>query len=106
VFENRMLRTLFGPSKYEVIRGWRKLLNEELHNSYSLPSIIRMIEARRIRWTRHIARIRRRWMRIGYLWESLKEIDREEDHCEGWVDNIKMDGAVWTDLVWLTIGTS
>jgi hypothetical protein len=45
VFENRVLR-IFGPKRAEVTGGWRKLHNEELHNSYSSPSIIRMIKVR------------------------------------------------------------
>jgi hypothetical protein len=47
VFENRMLRRIFGPKKDEVMGGWRKLHNEDLHNLYSSPSIIRMIKSRR-----------------------------------------------------------
>jgi hypothetical protein len=43
VFENRMLRRVFGPKTNKIVVGWRKLNNEELHNSYSSPSIIRMI---------------------------------------------------------------
>jgi hypothetical protein len=50
----------------EVIGGWRKLHNEELHSLYSSPSVIRMIKSRRIRWAGHIARIGRRGMRIGF----------------------------------------
>jgi hypothetical protein len=44
VFENRALRKIFGPKRDEVVGGWRKLHNEELHNLYSSPNIIRMIE--------------------------------------------------------------
>jgi hypothetical protein len=51
VFENRVLRRLFKLKRDEVIRGWRKLHNEELHNLYSSPSIIRRIKSRRMRWT-------------------------------------------------------
>jgi hypothetical protein len=47
--ENRMLRGMFGPKRDEVIEGWRKLHNEELHNLYSSPSIIRKIKSRRMR---------------------------------------------------------
>jgi hypothetical protein len=43
-FENRVLRRIFGPERDEVTGGWRKLYNEELHNLYSSPSVIRMIE--------------------------------------------------------------
>jgi hypothetical protein len=55
VFENRVLRRIFGPKRDEVTGGWRKLHNEELHNLYSLLSIIRMIKTRRIRWAEHVA---------------------------------------------------
>jgi hypothetical protein len=50
VFENRVLRRIFGPKKVEVKGGWKKLHNEELHNLYSSPSIIRIIKSRRMRW--------------------------------------------------------
>jgi hypothetical protein len=49
VFENRVLRKIFGPKKDGVKGGWRKLHNEELHNLYPVPSIIRMIKSR-MRW--------------------------------------------------------
>jgi hypothetical protein len=48
VFENRVLRRIFEPKRDEVVRGWRKLYNDELHNLYSSPSIIRMIKSRKI----------------------------------------------------------
>jgi hypothetical protein len=57
VFENRVLRRIFGPKRNEVTGEWRKLHNEELHDLYSSPSIIRIIKARRMRWTRHVARM-------------------------------------------------
>jgi hypothetical protein len=50
VFENRMLRRIFGMKGDEVTGGWRKLHNEELHNLYSSASIIGMIKSRRMRW--------------------------------------------------------
>jgi hypothetical protein len=53
VFENRVLRTIFEPLRDEVTGGLRKLHSEELCNVYSLPSIIRMIKSRRIRWAKH-----------------------------------------------------
>jgi hypothetical protein len=49
VFENRVLRRIFGPKRDEVTGDWRKLHNEELHNLYSPPNIIRMIKSRRMR---------------------------------------------------------
>jgi hypothetical protein len=59
VFENRVLRRIFGPKKDEATGVWRELRNEELHNLYTSPSIIRMITSRRMRWTRHAA-----WMQV------------------------------------------
>jgi hypothetical protein len=55
-FENRGLRRIFGPKGDEVTGRWRKLHNEELHNSSS-PNIIKMIESRRMRWAGHVARM-------------------------------------------------
>jgi hypothetical protein len=57
VFENRVLRRIFGPKRDGVTGGWRKLHNEELHNLYSSPSIIRIIHSRRIRWVEYVARV-------------------------------------------------
>jgi hypothetical protein len=56
VFENGLLR-IFGPKRDGVMGGWRKLYNEELHNLYSSPSIIRIIKSRRMRWAGHVARM-------------------------------------------------
>jgi hypothetical protein len=64
-----------GPRRDEMIGGWRKLHNEELHNLYSSPSIIRMIKLRRMRWVGYVARMERRGMHIGFWWESQKERD-------------------------------
>jgi hypothetical protein len=56
-FENRVLRRIFGPKGDEVTGEWRKLHNEELHNSYSSPDIIRQVKSRRMRWAGHVARM-------------------------------------------------
>jgi hypothetical protein len=56
VFENRVLRRIFGPKKDGVTGGWRKLYNEELHNLYSSQSIIRIIKSKKMRWAGHVAR--------------------------------------------------
>jgi hypothetical protein len=68
-----MLRRIFGPKRDEVTGEWRKLHNEELHDLYSSPSIIRIIKARRMRCTGHLARMGRRGTRIGCWWESQRE---------------------------------
>jgi hypothetical protein len=57
VSENRVLRRIFGPRRDKVTGGWRKLHNEELHDLYSSPSIIRIIKCRRMRWVGHVARM-------------------------------------------------
>jgi hypothetical protein len=56
-FENRRLRSIFGPKRDEVTGEWRKLHNEELCDLYSSPSIIRIIKLRRLRWEGHVARM-------------------------------------------------
>jgi hypothetical protein len=57
VFVNRVLRRIFVPKRDGVTGGWRKLHNEELHNLYSSPSIIRIIKSRRMRWAGHVVRL-------------------------------------------------
>jgi hypothetical protein len=57
VFENRVLRRVFGPKRNEVTGGWRKLHDEELHGLYSSPRIVRVIKARRMRWAGHVVRM-------------------------------------------------
>jgi hypothetical protein len=80
VFENRVLRRIFGPKRDEVTGGWRKLHNEELHNLYSLPRISEMIKSMRMRWAGHVARMGRRGIRVGYWWESQKD----DQNVGGW----------------------
>jgi hypothetical protein len=75
VFENRVLRRIFGPKRGEVTGDWRKLHNEELYNLYPSPKILRMIKSRMMRWAGHVARMGRRGMHIRYWWESQKERD-------------------------------
>jgi hypothetical protein len=55
VFENRVLRRVFGPKRDEVTGEWRKLHNEELYDLYSLPNIVRVVKSRRMRWAGHVA---------------------------------------------------
>jgi hypothetical protein len=75
VFEKRVLRRIFGPKRGEMTGDWIKMHNEEIHNLYSSPNIIRMIKSRRVRWVRYIARMEKRGIHIGYWWESQKERD-------------------------------
>jgi len=57
VFENRVLRKIFGPKRDEVTGEWSKLHNKELNDLYSLPNIVRVVKSRRMRWARHVARM-------------------------------------------------
>jgi hypothetical protein len=89
-FENRVLR-IFGPKKDGVTGGWRKLHNEELHNWYSSPSIIRIIKSRRMRWVAHVERMgakRDVYRLLVGKPEGKKPLGRPR--CR-WIDNIKMD---------------
>jgi hypothetical protein len=58
VFENTVLRGIFGSKREGVVGGWRRLLNEEVHNLYALPDVIMVIKSRTMKWEGHIA-----WMR-------------------------------------------
>jgi hypothetical protein len=79
VFESRMFRRIFGPKRDEETGDCRTLHNEELHNLYSSPSIIRVIKSKRMRWAGHVAQMGRRGMHIDYWWER----DHWEDQDEG-----------------------
>jgi hypothetical protein len=57
VFENRVLRSVFGPQGLEVTREWRELHNEELNDVYSSPNSVRAIKLRRMRWAGHVERM-------------------------------------------------
>jgi hypothetical protein len=93
VFENRVLRRIFGP-KREEDGSWKKLHNGELHNLYSSPNFIRMIKSRRIRWAGHV-------VCTGEGRCFGREARREETNGRSrrrWEDNIKMDlREIWID---------
>jgi hypothetical protein len=90
VFENRVLR-IFGPTRDEVMGDWRKLHNEELHNLYSSPNIIRMIKSRRMTWAGHVAQMgeNRNAYRILVGKPDRKRRLRRPRHR--WADSVKMD---------------
>jgi hypothetical protein len=67
VFENRVLRRIFGPKRDEVTGDWRKLHNEDLNYLYCSPNIVRMITSRRMRWEGHVARMAERRGVYGVL---------------------------------------
>jgi hypothetical protein len=95
VFENRVLRRMFGPKRDEVTGEWRGLHNEELHDLYSSPYIIRIIKSRRMRWAGHVARMGEK--RNAYRLLVGKPEGRPRRR---WVDNIRIDlGEVgWGDV--------
>jgi hypothetical protein len=104
VFENSVLRRIFGP-KREEDGSWRKLHNDELHNLYSSPNIVRMIKSRRMRWAVHVAGMgegRGVYRVLVGRPEGKRTLGRTR---RGWEDNIKLDlreigidGANWISL--------
>jgi len=79
VFENRVLRIIFGPKRDEVTGVRRKLHNEELNDLYCSPNIVRVIKSRRMRWAGHVTRMGRGEAYTGFLWGNLREIDHLGD---------------------------
>jgi hypothetical protein len=77
VFENRVLRGVFGPKREEVVRGWRRLHNEELHNLYASSNIVREIKSRRMRSAGHVACVGER----RNVYKILIEKPEEERPC-------------------------
>jgi hypothetical protein len=91
VFEYRVLRRIFGPRRDEVKGDWRKLHNEELHNLYCSPNVIRMIKSRRMRWAGHVARMgetRNAYRLLVGMPEEKRPLGKPSRR---WVDNISMD---------------
>jgi hypothetical protein len=104
VFENRVLRRIFGP-KMEEDGSWRKLHNDELHSLYSSPNIVRVIKSRRLRWAVHVARMgegRCVYRILVGRSECKRKLGRPRRR---WENNIKMDlretgidGVNWIQL--------
>jgi hypothetical protein len=105
VFENRLLRRIFGPMRDEVTGEWRRLHNEELNDLYSSPNIIRVIKSGRMRWEGHVARMGDRRGAYSVLVgrpEGRRPFGRPRRR---WEYNIKTDlqevgwgGVAWIDL--------
>jgi hypothetical protein len=110
VFENRVLRRIFGPKTYEVTGEWRKLHSEELDNLYSSPDIIRQMKSRRIRWAGHVARMveeRKVYTVLVGKPEGKRPLRRPRRR---WEDGIRMGlreivWGLWIGFDWLRIGT-
>jgi hypothetical protein len=103
VFENRVLRRIFGPKRDEVTGEWRKLHNEKLRDLYSSPSIIRIIKSRRMKWADHVARMGEERNAYRLLVGKLEGKRPPGRPRRRWVDNIRMDlGEVgWSDVDWI-----
>ena len=105
MFENKVLRKIFGANKDEITGEWRKLHNAELHALYSSPNIIRSIISRRLSWAGHVARMEKSRNAYRVLVgkpESKRPLRRPRRR---WEDNIRMDlrevgcdPGVWIDL--------
>ena len=110
VFENRVLRGIFGAKRDEVTGEWRKLHNEELNDLYSSPNIVRVIKSRRLRWAGHVARMEEgRGVLKVLVGKPVRKSPLGRPRRR-WEDNIKMDleeveGVVGTGWSWLRIGT-
>jgi hypothetical protein len=116
VFENRVLRTIFVPTRDEVKGEWMKLHIEELHNLYSSPDIIRQVKSRRMRWAGHVARMgedrkvykillgkpegKRPLGRPRRRWENGIRVDLREIGLEGlnWI-RLTQDRGRWRAVV-------
>jgi hypothetical protein len=110
VFENRVLRRIFGPERDEVTGEWRKLHSEELNDMYLLPSNIGVIKAKIMRWAVRLLRIGKK----GGVFRVLAEKPEEREHLEDpgidgriilrWIFR-KGNVRVWNGLSWLRIET-
>ena len=116
VFENRVLRGIFGTERDEVRWDWRKLHNEELNDLYCSPSIVRVIKTRRMRWAGQVARMgkkrgvyrvlvgkperKRPLGRPRRRWEDTIKMDLQEVGCRGvdWIE-LAQDRDRWRALV-------
>ena len=105
VFENRMLMRIFGPRRDEVTREWRKLHDEKLNDMYSSPSIVWVIQSRRMRWVGHVARMGERRGIYRVLVGKPKGKRPPGRPRSRWKNSIKKDlqavgcvGMVWIEL--------
>jgi hypothetical protein len=91
VFENRVLRRIFGPLRDEVTGEWRRLHNDELIDLYSSPNILRVIKPRRMRWAGHVARMGERRVAYRVLVGTPEGRRPQGRPRHRWEENIKTD---------------
>ena len=109
MFENTVLRRIFGPRRDEVTGEWRRLHNEELNELYSLPNFGRLIKSR-MRWAGHVARMGEERGCIGSWWGNRRKGDHWGDlGVDGWIIlgriSRRWDVGIWTGLGWPRIET-
>ena len=110
VFENLVLRGIFGPRRDEVTGEWRRLHNEELNDLYSSPDIVRVIKSRRMRWAGHVALMGEERGAYGVLVgkpegkRPLGDLGVDGWIILGWISR-RWDVGMWTGLGWPRIGT-
>ena len=114
MFENRVLRRIFGPKRDDVTGEWRKLYNEELNDLYCSPNMVRVVISRRIRWARHVACMgemkdvclvgkpegKRPLGRPRHRWDDSIKMDLQEWDVNGtnWIE-LAQDRERWRELV-------
>jgi len=116
VFENRVLRRIFGPMRDEVTGEWRKVHNEELNDLFSSPNIVQVVKSRRMRWAVHVARIAESrgvyrfvvgktegkipFGRLKRRWDDNIKTDLQEVGCGGmdWIE-LAQDRDMWQALL-------
>ena len=110
MFENRVVRSIFGPKRNELTGEWRRLHNEELNSLYSSPNVVRVIKSRLLRWVGHVAcRVERRGY-TGFWWGNLEEGDHLGDPGVDGRIILRSNLRKWFMVVWngsrcLGIGT-
>jgi len=110
LFENMVLRRIFGPSKDEVTGEWRRLYNVELNDLYSSPNIVRVIKSRRMRWAGHVARMGEERVGIGCCWGNRREGEKWGDlGVDEWIILGRISRrwvvGIWSGLGWPRIET-
>jgi hypothetical protein len=106
VFENRVLRGVFGPKRDEVTGEWRKLHNEGLNDLYCSPNIFRLIKSKRMRWARHVVRMEERrcvyWVLVGKR-EGKRPLERPRRRWEDNIYRMDLQAVVCWDMDWIEL---